>query len=155
MPLTGRLCGLLSTSCTLVGNAYLQSMAITRLNYILFDAMNMESMLQGDDPPMLFDLGIQIWKAWWRRTIHFTVLKWSLYWMGLIHPPYCFKVKWNPKRNNIPGRSIATFWRNLWQQCAFWKANEFLQRGGESNQRGNAGVKEGKLQRADPLRVMS
>ena len=35
-------------------------MAITRLNYILFDAMNMESMLQGDDPPMLFDLGIQI-----------------------------------------------------------------------------------------------
>lgn len=101
------------------------------------------------------DLGIQIWKVSWRRTIHFTVLKWHLSWMGLIHPPYCLKVKWNPKRNNIPGRSIATFWRNLWQRCAFWKANEFLNRGGESNQRGNAGVKEAKLQRADPLRVMS
>lgn len=32
MPLTGRLCGLLSTGCTLVGNAYLQIIAITRLN---------------------------------------------------------------------------------------------------------------------------
>ena len=58
-PLTGRLCGLLSTGCTLGGNAYLESMAIAKLNEIM-DTMNMESMLQGDDPPMLFDVGIQI-----------------------------------------------------------------------------------------------
>ena len=45
--------------CTLGGNAYLESMAIAKLNEIM-DTMNMESMLQGDDPPMLFDLGIQI-----------------------------------------------------------------------------------------------
>ena len=32
MPLTGRLCVLLSTGCTLVGNAYLQIMAIAKLN---------------------------------------------------------------------------------------------------------------------------
>ena len=33
--------------------------------------------------------------------------------------------------------------------------NESLQRGGKTNQGGNTGVKETKLQRADPLRVMT
>ena len=135
-------------------NVSLKSSAITELNEML-NTMYMTSMLQGHNPPPLFNVRIYIWNASWRLIIHLTVLRWSLYWMGLIDPPYCFKVKWNSKRNNIPGRSIATFWRNLWQRCAFWKANEFLKRGGESNQRGNASVKEAKLQRADPLRVMT
>ena len=45
-PLTGRLCGLLSTGCTLGGNAYLESMAIAKLNEIM-DTMNRSVCCKG------------------------------------------------------------------------------------------------------------
>ena len=53
---------------------------------------------RGSMNPVGAENRIRAYKELHRRMTHWTVLRWSLYWMGLIHLPNCFNVKENSKK---------------------------------------------------------
>ena len=53
---------------------------------------------RGSMNPVGAENRIRAYKELYRRMTHWTVLRWSLYWMGLIHLPNCFNVKENSKK---------------------------------------------------------
>ena len=78
----------------------------------------------------------------------------------MIHP-CCLILEFKSEKHDEGEQYIAPCWNEVYIEWVgsilhiVLRWNETLKRGGESNQRGNAGVKKVKLQRADPLRVMS
>ena len=57
--LISKQCGLGSSGCSCGGNACLKSGVIAELNE-MWNAVNIASVLQGEDPPPLFNSGIYI-----------------------------------------------------------------------------------------------
>ena len=66
-------CGLGTSGCSWGGHAYLKSSVIAELNEMV-NTVNMASVLQGKDPPPLFNYINYIWNVSWRLIIHLTVL---------------------------------------------------------------------------------
>ena len=66
-------CGLGTSGCSWGRHAYLKSSIIAELNEML-NTVNMASVLQGKDPPPLFNDGNYIWNVSWRLITHLTVL---------------------------------------------------------------------------------
>ena len=66
-------CGLGTSGCSWGGHAYLKSSIIAELNELL-NTVNMASVLQGKDPPPLFNYINYIWNVSWRLITHLTVL---------------------------------------------------------------------------------
>ena len=71
--LISKQCRLGASGCSWGGHACLKSSAIAELNE-MWNTVNIASVLQGEDPPPLFNSGIYIWNVSWRLIIHLTVL---------------------------------------------------------------------------------